>query len=71
MLWACSICSVLNAFLPSLEAINDCVIPDNEVLFDYMKELDIYNLIQTMTETDPEEFKKLLTEINNFEYIQE
>ena len=45
--------------------------PDNEVLFDYMKELDIYNLIQTMTETDPEEFKKLLTEINNFEYIQE
>lgn len=45
--------------------------PDNEVLFDYMKELDIYNLIQTMTETDPEEFKKLLTEINNFEYIKE
>ena len=45
--------------------------PDNEVLFDYMKELDIYNLIQTMTETDTKEFKKLLTEINNFEYIQE
>lgn len=38
---------------------------DNEILFDFLKGLSLYNLIQTMTEMEPEEFDKLLTEINN------
>lgn len=41
---------------------------ENNVLFDFMKGLDIYNLIQTMTETDPKEFEQLLTAIKNFEH---
>ena len=43
---------------------------DNELLFDFMKCLSIYNLIQTMTETSEEDFKNLLTEISKFEESQ-
>ena len=39
---------------------------DNNALFEFIQHLDIYNLIQTMTEMPESEFKNLLEEVNKF-----
>lgn len=40
---------------------------DNNVLFEFIQGLDIYSLIQTMTESSEEDFKKILKGLEDFE----